>query len=136
MKLRSSVIGFTGILIVTAWTAPVPQATIEAKVMTTTSQKSSGEFSFIKVEQGKATATVSWGMATTRGIKGFLVQKTDDDPADPFTSWEELGAIPCDGKGSFKFTDKNIMHGGSNYRIIALKEKNNAALPVIATHAR
>ncbi len=136
MKVRSSVIGFTGILIVTAWTAPVPQVKTETNIFTFASQKSSEEFEFIKVQQGNTAATVSWRMTTSRGIKGFLVQKTNDDPADPFTSWEDVGAIRCAGNRDFKFTDKNISPGNTNYRIVALKENDNAGLPVIAKRVR
>ncbi len=136
MKLRSSVIGFIGILIVTAWTAPVPQVKTETNTSTVAIQKTSKEFAFIKVQQENTTATVFWGMRTSRGIKGFLVQKTNDDPADPFTRWEDLGAIRCSGKGDFKYTDKNIFPGSTNYRVLALKENDNAGMPVIATRGR
>lgn len=82
-------------------------------------------FSFIRGhKQGKNT-TVTWGMTYNTGISNFIVERTYEDPFDPYSVWQTVGMIPCTNMPIFKFTDSPFLPGILNYRIIAVLHNNS-----------
>lgn len=79
------------------------------------------DFSFFRVHrQGKLGVTATWGLTSNEGVLGFEVQRTYQDPTDPYSFWESAGSISCNNSRSFKFTDDNILPGQISYRIVAV----------------
>src|SRR5882757_179143 len=78
---------------------------------TTLSKKQSIDFaSFRTHRQGKGVAA-TWALTSNDGVTGFLVERTYDDPTDPYAIWEDIGSVPADLSRSFKYTDQNVFPG-------------------------
>lgn len=77
-------------------------------------------FSFFRTHrQGKNGATSTWGMTTENGVVGFTLQRTYEDPSDPYSYWEEGCSMPCNSNRSYKWTDENVFPGYISYRVVA-----------------
>ena len=91
-------------------------------------------FSYLRAHrQGKAGITTTWALTSTDGVVSFSIQKTYEDPNDPYSYWEEVDIVPCDMSRSFKYTDTNVFPGTSNYRIVAVFANGNAISSEIAS---
>jgi hypothetical protein len=78
------------------------------------------EFAFFRVHrQGKGAITASWGVTSASGVAGFLVQRTYQDPTDPYSFWEDLSTVVCNPSRSFKYTDSSVFPGLVYYRVVA-----------------
>lgn len=78
------------------------------------------QFAFFRTHrQGKTDITATWGLVSTDGVAGFTVQRTYQDPTDPYSFWEDLCNVDCNPSRSFKYTDLNVLPGLINYRIVA-----------------
>jgi hypothetical protein len=79
-------------------------------------------FEFFRTHrQGRAGITSTWGItAPGNDVAGFLVEKTYEDPADPYASWELVSSMPNSGSRSCKCTDNNVFPGYISYRITAI----------------
>lgn len=92
------------------------------------------EFSFFRTHrQGKTDITATWGLASADGITGFTVQRTYEDPTDPYSYWENIKSVPNDASRSFKYTDENVFPGLINYRIVAQLEDGTSLTSDIST---
>lgn len=133
MKAKSSIIGFAVMLLATAWTAPAPNVLPEEASIVSDRDREEGDFSFFRVHRQGKGVTATWGVGTTSGIVGFLVQKTYEDPNDEYAYWEDVISLPNNGSRSLKYTDTNVFPGYINYRIIALKTDGSSVSSGIAT---
>jgi hypothetical protein len=85
-----------------------------------TQQNAAPTFSFFRTHrQGKAGITATWGLTASTNVSGFIVQKTYEDPTDPYANWETVSLTPCTGERSYKCTDANVFPGFISYRVIA-----------------
>ncbi|GAA4745173.1 hypothetical protein [Flavisolibacter ginsenosidimutans] len=75
--------------------------------------------SFRTHRQGKGITAV-WNLASADGVVGFSVQRTYEDPTDPYAYWEDAGSVPFNSTRSFTFTDSEVFPGTISYRIVAL----------------
>lgn len=83
-------------------------------------QAENSSFSFFRTHrQGKAGITATWGLTTSTNVSAFVVQKTYEDPTDPYANWETVSLMPCTGERSYKCTDNNVFPGFISYRVIA-----------------
>ncbi len=78
-------------------------------------------FEFFRTHrQGRAAITATWGItAPGNDVSGFIVEKTYEDPTDPYANWEIVSAVPNSGGRSFKCTDNNVFPGFISYRVTA-----------------
>jgi len=74
--------------------------------------------SFRTHRQGKGITAV-WNLASADGVVGFTVQRTYEDPTDPYAYWEDAGSVPFNNTRSFTFTDSGVFPGTISYRIVA-----------------
>jgi hypothetical protein len=81
-----------------------------------------GNFSFFRTHRQGKGITSTWAMTTDDGITGFIVEKTYEDPSDPYASWECVCTQPCNSTRSYKFTDNNIFPGFITYRVTAFMQ--------------
>ena len=79
-------------------------------------------FEFFRTHrQGRAAITSTWGITTPgNDVSGFLVEKTYEDPADPYANWEMVSSMPNAGSRSSKCTDNNVFPGFISYRVTAI----------------
>lgn len=103
----------------TSFTAVVPGP---APGTFTSIRTTAGGFDFFRTHrQGRAGITATWGYTGTAGsVTGFVVERTYDDPTDPYASWDIVGAIPFTGAKSYRSTENGIFPGFLSYRVTAL----------------
>jgi len=69
--------------------------------------------------QGKG-AVISWSFTSASGVSGFIVQRTNEDPNDPYSVWVTVGSQACDASRSYKCCDESPFPGYINYRVTAV----------------
>ena len=92
------------------------------------------EFSFFRTHrQGKTDITATWGLVSINGVTGYIVQRTYEDPTDPYSNWENIKSIPCNPSSSCKYTDENVFPGQIHYRVVAQMEDGNSVTSEVST---
>lgn len=93
------------------------------------------DFDFFRTHrQGRAGITATWGFPAT-GATGFVVERTYDDPSDPYASWDIVAALPCTGAKSYRCTDNGVYPGFISYRVTAqLTGGGTLETPVSTVH--
>lgn len=81
--------------------------------------KPGSHFSFFRAHRQGKGITLTWGLNTSEEIAGFTVQRTYEDPNDPYAFWEDVSIIESNSSRSFKYTDTNALAGTTSYRVIA-----------------
>lgn len=77
-------------------------------------------FSSLRSHRQGKNAVVSWSFTSSSGVSGFVVQRTNEDPNDPYSVWITVGSQTCDGSRSYKCCDETPIPGYINYRVIAV----------------
>lgn len=77
------------------------------------------EFAFFRTHRQAHGAVATWGLASNDGVTGFLLQRTYQDPTDPYSMWEDVTTLTCTDERSFKYNDQDIFAGYIYYRVIA-----------------
>lgn len=98
----------------------------------TSSKKVTDTFSFIRTHRQGAGAVVTWGFSSTNA-SGFTVQRTNEDPTDPYSVWIEVGTCACNGSRSYKCSDANPIPGIVNYRVTAVLNDGTTVTSDIST---
>ncbi|MDP4263582.1 MAG: hypothetical protein Q8941_13730 [Bacteroidota bacterium] len=95
-------------------------------------KKQNTDFAFFRTHrQGKGVESV-WGLTSIDGVAGFLVQRTYDDPTDPYAMWEDLGSVPSSPFRSFKYIDQTVFPGYINYRIKAMMADGSSIISEVS----
>jgi hypothetical protein len=78
-------------------------------------------FEFFRIHrQGRDGVTATWGISNPgNDVSGFVVERTYDDPSDPYANWEPVSNTPCTNSRSYKCTDTNVFPGYLSYRVTA-----------------
>jgi hypothetical protein len=93
---------------------------LTTKTIVQTVKKQDSPFAFLRTHrQGKGIAVV-WGINSSDVVVGFAVQRTYEDPADPYAYWEEVGTIANDASRSFTYKDQQVFPGSIHYRVVAM----------------
>ena len=133
MKAHFTIFATTALLFATAWTSPgYNNEPADVATVSVTKIQDAG-FSFLRAHRQGKNILASWGLTSGDGIIGFQVQKTYEDPTDPYAYWEDVSALPCSGNRSYNATDNNVYPGYSNYRVVALKADGSSFVSGIAT---
>lgn len=92
-------------------------------------------FEFFRTHrQGKAAITATWGITVPgNDVSGFVVERTYEDPTDPYANWEMVSAVPNTGGRSFKCTDNNVFPGYISYRVTAILLTGGSYLSSVST---
>ena len=101
----------------TSFNSPVMESTQQEQ--TVKLKTLDNDFAFFRTHKQGKKVTATWALATTDGVSGFVVQRTYEDPTDPYAYWEDLCTMPCVSSRSFKYTDENVFPGYINYRVVA-----------------
>ena len=114
MKLLSVALVTFSILI-SSWTNITPIQPIDRF-----EKPFNGEFTFFRTHRQAKGITATWGVVPGNTISEFTVQRTYDDPTDPYAYWEDLGpSVIYNGNRSYKYTEETVFPGYISYRIVA-----------------
>ena len=136
MKTKFSFLALGTILVVaTAWTSPGYQYETPASEngSSINAKPTSGDFSFVRTHRQGRGISVSWGLSTEGGTVGFKVEKTYEDPTDPYAIWENVDNVACTGSRSYKSKDENVFPGNISYRVVAQKADGTSVESGVST---
>ncbi len=92
------------------------------------------DFAHFRVHrQGKRGVTAVWSVTNPADVTGFTLQRTYQDPTDPFITWDELGPVAVDPSNSYKYTDEDVLAGVINYRIVAHLSGGGSVISAVET---
>ena len=89
-------------------------------------------FSFIRTHRQGKGAEVTWAFSSTNA-SGFSVQRTNEDPNDPYSVWIDVGSCACNSSRSYKANDANPFPGLINYRVIAVMNDGSTMSSDVST---
>jgi len=107
---------------------PVPEKSISGK----THSKFFDGFSSLRSHRQGKRAVVSWSFSSSN-VSGFIVQRTNEDPFDPYSVWVNVGNVACDNSRSYKCCDQDPFPGLINYRVIAVMNNGTTITSDIST---
>jgi hypothetical protein len=94
--------------------------------------KSADGFSFIRTHRQGKGAVVTWSFSSTNA-SGFCIQRTNEDPNDPYSVWIDVGNAACNSSRSYKCHDENPFPGLINYRVIAVMTDGSTMTSEVST---
>ena len=121
MKTKMTLAAIIIMAFITIAASPAPErVSIIPRAKKQVSQNIFGDFAFLRLHrQTRNGATITWGMNSESGINGYTVQRTYEDPTDPYAFWENIASMPSTSSRSYKWTDGNLFPGFISYRIMA-----------------
>jgi hypothetical protein len=93
---------------------PLPETTNNS-----VSVKTTDSFSFIRCHRQGIGIAVTWGFNSS-SVVSFAVQRTDQDPTDPYSVWDCICNQDANSSRSYKYHDINVFPGLMTYRVVAL----------------
>ena len=118
MKTTFSAFAISAMLL-SAVTFSDPIIVADTKATAKVEQVPGTSFDFVRTHRQGKGAVISWAVTSDNGVARFAVQKTYEDPSDPYAYWEEACSASCNGSKSYKTTDQNVFPGFINYRVVA-----------------
>lgn len=104
-------------------TTPKPQTSLK---------KTSDGFSFLRTHRQGKGAVVTWAFSSTNA-SAFTVQRTNEDPTDPYSVWIDVGSCVCNSSRSYKVADANPFPGLVNYRVVAVLNDGSTVTSDVST---
>ena len=131
MKTKLIIACVVAFVLLTSFSAALPENVSLQKKVTNTAAT---DFSFFRTHrQGKDGITATWGVTSAAGVSSFYVQRTYEDPADPYAYWETWASAVCNGAKSYKATDTNVFPGFISYRVVAVMSNGSEFVSAIST---
>jgi hypothetical protein len=96
--------------------APAPEKETPVKNV----NKAIDGFSSLRSHRKGQGAEVSWSFTASSGVSGFIVERTNEDPNDPYSVWVTVGSQVSDASRSYKCCDESPIPGFINYRVTAV----------------
>jgi len=115
MKTKISIFAIIVAAILAIAAIPFPELSKPEKSV----KQTTDGFSFIRTHRQGKGATTTWAFVSDN-VSGFTVQRTYEDPSDPYAFWEAVCNTNCNSSRSYKYTDENLLPGFINYRVVAL----------------
>ena len=132
MKAKLSLLAVAILLISTAWVSPSGKysSALQGEMIT----PSNTNFDFLRTHRKAKGAVATWKMTSNAGITGFAVERTYEDPNDPYSVWESINAMPCNQSAHFfKHEDANVFPGFITYRVIAFLQGGGTLVSPMST---
>jgi hypothetical protein len=121
MKKPFSVFIIPALAFVIMSASPISKNTMNlSNDLTATVKPLSVSFDFFRTHRQGRGITSTWGLTSQTGVAGFIIQRTYEDPTDPYAFWEDIGSLPCNLSRSYKWTDENVFPGFISYQIVAV----------------
>jgi len=89
-------------------------------------------FDFVRSHRQGKGATITWAYSAG-DASCFALQRTYEDPTDPYAVWEPVCTMACNNSRSYKHTDENVFPGNINYRVIAQMNDGNTTMSDVTT---
>lgn len=77
------------------------------------------EFEFFRAHRQGKSGVATWGVSNNQAVSGFTLQRTYQDPTDPYSMWDDITYLVCTEDRSFSFKDDTILPGRIYYRVVA-----------------
>ena len=90
------------------------------------------DFAFFRTHRQGKGVTAVWGLTSNAGVCGFTLQRTYQDPNDPYSMWEDVNSFVGGSSRSFTYTDENVFPGYIYYRVTAWMYDGNSVTSEIA----
>jgi len=130
MKILTRIGIFAFLLFICVSAKPFKQA---ASVHQSSTTASSVAFDFFRTHRQGKGITSSWGLSSDAGVVGFIVKKTYEDPADPYSFWENVNNVQCNSSRSYKCTDNSVSPGFVSYCIVAVMNDGSTVVSDYST---
>ena len=133
MKTKLSFLAVIIILLLAAWTIP---ATSEKRVSELSVKKEKlfpPEFAFFRTHRQARGIMANWGLNDNQGVSSFILQRTYEDPNDPYAEWNNICAMPCGIERTYKHHDLDISPGFISYRVIAYFQNGGSLVSLTCT---
>lgn len=120
--MKTLIASFVTVLIFVSNSAFIPAKTVAVSPEIKASKNIvNPTFNFYRIHrQGKNGVTATWGLDSETGVSGFSVERTYEDPTDPYAYWETIATTPGTGERSYKVTDTGVFPGYISYRIVVI----------------
>ncbi len=134
MKNVALIIVASLMIVLSAFTKPVQVLPVQQDCKGVQSSSLLTGFDFFRTHrQGKDGITSTWGFSSAGTITGFILERTYEDPADPYAYWETVALVPASGLRSYKATDTNVFPGFISYRVTAVQGTATVAVSDVST---
>ena len=91
-------------------------------------------FAYLKTHRfGRNGATADWSLNSNSGVTNFILQRTYEDPTDPYSVWEDICNMPCGNGRNFRHNDVGLSPGFISYRVMAMSGGTTIAVSEIST---
>lgn len=90
-------------------------------------------FSFFRTHRQGGGIMASWALDNNTGVSSFVVERTYEDPSDPYAFWENICLTPCTSARSFKHHDQTVSPGFISYRVTAFFTAGGSITSPIST---
>jgi hypothetical protein len=117
MKTFLSLLAVGALLVTTSWVSPGVQYKLASTA--TIRPAANPNFSFFRTHRQGRGIMATWGMDNNNGVSSFVVERTYEDPNDPYSNWEVICLTPCSNARSFKHHDETVSPGFITYRVTA-----------------
>jgi len=95
--------------------------------------KAFDEFSSLRSHRKGKGAEISWSFTSSSNVSGFIVERTNEDPYDPYSVWVTVGSQVCDASRSYKCCDESPFPGYINYRVTAVLSNGTTVQSGVST---
>jgi hypothetical protein len=117
--MKARIIIISAALFLTQATCPVVSAAgSDPKPQSVNAAKPVTGFDFVRAHRQGKGVTVTWAFST-EGAAGFTLQRTYEDPTDPYAVWEDVHSVGNNASRSYKYTDASVFSGSIHYRVVA-----------------
>ena len=132
MKAKLSLLAVAILLISAAWVSPKGKYSSDLQGMIVTTPDPN--FNSFKTHRKARGVVATWKLTTNVGVTGFVVERTYEDPSDPYAVWENIYAMPCNQSAQFfKHEDENVSPGFISYRVLAFLQVGGSVLSETST---
>lgn len=129
MKTQPNVFAIITLAFFTLAASPVAQKRVPAEK----NQKiQTDDFSFVRSHRQGKGAVISWAFVSSNAA-GFTIQRTYEDPNDPYSVWIDVSSMPCNSSRSYKCSDQNVFPGYINYRVVAVMNDGSTMVSEVTT---
>jgi hypothetical protein len=91
-------------------------------------------FTFFRTHrQGNNGITATWGFTATGSVLGFKVERTYEDPADPYANWDIIAVLPFSNERSYKCTESGVFPGFITYRVRTMMANGSEVISPLST---
>ena len=129
MKAQILVLSTIVILSGSAMNLPFPSSTRATKEQKKTANV---DFAFFRTHRQAIGAVATWGLTSNENVTGFDLQRTYQDPTDPYSMWEDVTYVSCTEERSFKYSDAGVMAGYIYYRVIAYMNDGSSVISEVS----